>query len=210
MSNENIAHGRSGGRTLYEWSGFSNKTLWDWLQLFIMLTIPVVIILGLLWFTTELSQVEVSISEVVSQQHSQVTFQIAKDQEQEVVLDTYLDRMSVLILNNNLTHSQSSDAVREIARDRTLATLLRVDGVRKGIILKFLYQSGLIMKGNVIVNLSRADFSGAILREADLSGADLTGADLTGADLTGADLYTTVLIHTNLHRATMPDGSANP
>jgi fucose permease len=210
MSSDNIVHARPRRRTLYEWSGLSSKTLWDWVQLFGILLIPAVILLGLLWFSSEISQVEVSVSEAVSQQHSQTNLQIAKDQEQEAVVDTYLDSISALMLNNNLTQSKPTDEVREVARDRTLATLLRVDGIRKGVILQFLYQSGLIMKGNVIVNLSRANLSGAKLRGAELAGADLSGADLSGADLSGADLSATVLIQTDLRGATMPDGSVNP
>ena len=37
-------------------------------------------------------------------------------------------------------------------------------------------------------NLRGVDFSGSILRRANLRHADLTGANLTGADLAGADL----------------------
>lgn len=207
MSSENVVHIRPRRKGLYKWTGFSHKSLWDWLQFLGMLAIPATIVFGLLWFSTELSQMEISISEAISQQHRQTNLQIAKDQEQEAILDTYLDRISALVLDNNLANSTPSDTVRKVARDRTLATLLRVDGIRKGIILQFLYQSGLIMKGDVKVILLGADLSGAKLRGVELAAADLTGANLSGADLTGADLTATILINTNLRGATMPDGS---
>jgi hypothetical protein len=35
----------------FSWTGFSNKTLWDWLQLLGVLAIPVVVALGAAWFT---------------------------------------------------------------------------------------------------------------------------------------------------------------
>jgi hypothetical protein len=55
-------------------------------------------------------------------------------------------------------------------------------------------------------NLSLASLSGAYLREADLRGADLfranlSGADLSGADLSGADLSRTDLRGANLSGA---------
>ncbi len=113
--------------------------------------------------------------------------------------------MSTLLVSNNLSHSQPTDEVREVARDRTLAVLLRLDPLRKGIVLQFLYGAGLIMRGDVKVSLSGANLSGAILRGAHLVGADLSKANLSGADLTGVDLS-----GTDLNRAIMPDGSTNP
>lgn len=209
MSSEDVTRVHLERKTLYKWIGFSGRSLWDWLLLLGILAIPLVIILGLIWFSTALSQMEISLSETVSGQQRQASLQIAKDQEQESILDTYLDRMSTLMLTENLNHSQPSDEVRQVARDRTLATLLRLDGVRRGAMLQFLYQSGLIMKGDVKVSLFGANLSGAKLRGANLSGADLSGANLSGADLTGADLSATVLVRTNLKGATMPDGSIN-
>jgi hypothetical protein len=47
---------------------------------------------------------------------------------------------------------------------------------RKGDVLRFLRESGLIYKGKEIVDL----------READLSDADLSNANLNGANLKGA------------------------
>jgi uncharacterized protein YjbI with pentapeptide repeats len=52
---------------------------------------------------------------------------------------------------------------------------------RKGVLLQFLHEAGLITKNKTIIDLRRGD-----LREADLSGVDLSGADLSGANLSGA------------------------
>lgn len=194
-------------KTAPAWTGFSNKTFWDWLQL---LAIPLALILGTLWFSANQSQTNFLTSKAIAEQQHQTNIQIAKDQEQEAALSTYLDQMSALILNNNLRHTVPSSEVRQIARDRTIAVLLRMDPVRKGIVLQFLYGSGLIMKGNVIVNLSGTDLSGANLRGAYLAGAELAGANLNRADLTGANLFGTDTSGTRLNHATMPDGSVNP
>jgi uncharacterized protein YjbI with pentapeptide repeats len=72
--------------------------------------------------------------------------------------------MRSLILEEDLRYSPEDDAVRELARARTLGVLdvLDPDGKR-------------------IVVLSSADLSGAILLGANLKGAILEGADLSGA-----------------------------
>jgi uncharacterized protein YjbI with pentapeptide repeats len=189
------------------WTGFSNKTLWDWLAL---LAIPLAVVLGLLWLGARQSQTDFLIAKAMAEQQHQTGLQIAKDQQQEAALSTYLDQMSALILNNNLRHSAPSSEIRQIARDRTIAVLLRMDPARKGIVLLFLYGSELIMRGDAIINLSGADLTGAKLRDANLAGAELAGANLTRADLTGANLFRTDLSGTPLNHATMPDGSVNP
>jgi len=84
---------------------------------------------------------------------------------------------------------------------------------RKGVLLQFLHEAGLITKNKTIIDLRRGD-----LREADLSGADLREADLSGADLSGANLSGARLIESkvtaeqlatalSLNGATMLDGS---
>ena len=58
-----------------------------------------------------------------------------------------------------------------VAQARTLAILHHLDGRRKGITLRFLYEAGLIGK-RAVIDLNRADLS-----EADLSGSDLWGVN---------------------------------
>jgi hypothetical protein len=44
------------GGTSLGWTGFGNKTLWDWLQLLSALAIPVVLAAAGLWFTAQQDQ----------------------------------------------------------------------------------------------------------------------------------------------------------
>jgi uncharacterized protein YjbI with pentapeptide repeats len=110
-----------------------------------------------------------------------------------------------------------SPRAKRIARKRTLAVLVQLDGKRKGTLVRQLYRWGLIGKDAVIdlkgadlstaeladadlwginlanVNLQRvqlrdARLPAAILRKADLRHADVSGADLWAADLREADL----------------------
>ena len=76
--------------------------------------------------------------------------------------------MSELLLEKNLASLQARSDVWEMARVRTLITLRRVGKYRKGVLLQFLHEAGLINKDKPIIDLHWADLS-----EADLSGTDL-------------------------------------
>ncbi len=190
------------------WTGFGDygplaldhkrsKTLWDWLRLLI---IPAMLGVAALWFNSS---------------QDTISHQIAVDQQRAITLQTYMDRMSDLLLTHNLHESKPGDEAREVARVETLAALHQLDKERRGVLVRFLYEADLINMdtGHVVVSLSGAvlsdvvlnsaaltdadlnstvltdaDLNSAALTDADLSGADLSGALLSGADLTGADL----------------------
>lgn len=172
----------------FAWTGL--KTLKDWLQLISALLVPILIAFGTLWFTEVQSQASASAS---AEQH-QTDLQLAKDQQQETALQTYLDRMSDLLLNDNLRASKPGSEARNVARARTVTLLEQLDGVGKREVVQFLYEAGLIDTGSGPIvslngaNLSAANLRGANLNDADLSGATLGGADLSYATLSGADL----------------------
>lgn len=96
-------------RKRWKWLGFVEKTLWDWLQLFGMLAIPLVLALGTLWFSTQQRQMSDEMMKnqhdtalVMSQQQRETACAIAEDQQREAALSTYLDRISELLLDKNL------------------------------------------------------------------------------------------------------------
>lgn len=124
-------------------------------------------------------------------------------------MQQYNNEMRSLLLEEDLLDSQEGDAVRELARARTLGVLNILDSDRKRIVVLFLRETSLISSyEDTIVDLSGANLRDANLREArlvntslgtqgfltphdertDLSGAILLGANLKGAILTGADL----------------------
>src|SRR5438874_719490 len=86
------------------WTGF-NKTLWDWMQLLI---IPVALALVAVWFNR------------IERKNEQF---IASDNQRETALQGYLDRMSELLLKEDLRLSNPDDEVRNVARVRTLTLL---------------------------------------------------------------------------------------
>ena len=199
----------------FDWTGFNRyvgpplkqnqqyqpeKTLWDWLQLLI---IPLVLAIGGYLFNLTVSRNE----QKSTQLRDQTEREIASDNQREAALQTYIDRMSELLLDKKLRESAENDEVRNIARVRTLTILSSLDDVRKRNVLQFLHESGLIQKGKYIIDLNGAD-----LREADLGGAaplssvgldlsHLEGADLHEAHLRGADLRGADLGRANLEGA---------
>jgi uncharacterized protein YjbI with pentapeptide repeats len=216
----------------WAWTGFtgtaeSYKTLYDWLQL---LFVPIALT-GFGFFLnyrerkTEERRIDkeqkaaeshVEEEQKREQKRAQTRHEIAEDNQREVALQAYINEMSELLLHHNLRKSEEDDEVRTIARVRTLTILPRLDGNRKGIMLKFLHESGLIDKVQTIVDLSGADLSGAILKYAELSGArlhrvnlsdslldsaNLSNADLRKSRFSGAYLFCTNLSDANLRGA---------
>jgi uncharacterized protein YjbI with pentapeptide repeats len=120
-------------------------------------------------------------------------YRFHQDNQREAALQAYIDKMSQLLLAQNLRHSIENEEVRKIARVRTLTVLRRLDAERKGSVLQFLHESTLLGKEGRIV-----DLTGAHLSRADLSGADLSRANLSRADLSEAILIEAILSGTNL------------
>lgn len=184
----------AGYRFNWTWTGFIGKTLWDWLQLLGVLAIPVVVGLGTVWFTTK--QGRVSDAE-------------NKDNQREAALQSYLDRLSELLLKENLRKSEPDAEAWNIARARTLTVLHGLDPNRKGSVLRFLSESGLnsiidLREADLVeAELSRANLAGAKLERANLSRADLSRANLKGANLRGADLSEAILVDADLCKANL-------
>jgi len=180
----------------YQWTGFGAstivtlnpneeiqlpKTLWDWLEL---LVIPIVLAISAAWF----SRVERRSEQAIAKQRIEEERRIADDRAQDTALQAYLEQMAMLLLDKSLRKSEEGSEERDMARAFTLTFLRRLNGERKGVLLRFLYESDLMTKEKSIFSLQLADLSGAYLFVAYLIGADLRGADLIGAYLIGADL----------------------
>jgi uncharacterized protein YjbI with pentapeptide repeats len=198
------------------------KTLYDWLQLFF---IPAAIAFGVVWFNRlqqkrdqQLAEKRVQTEREVAEKRIQTEREAAEKQTQterdiawynqrEQALQAYFDSLSGLLLEKNLRESQPEDEVRKIARVRTLTVLPRLDGKRKGLVLEFLYESGLIDKGKCIIDLSGADLSLADMLLINLGKADLTGARLEGANLKYANLLNAELGGTSLRRVNLTEAN---
>ncbi|MCP4544775.1 MAG: pentapeptide repeat-containing protein [Chloroflexi bacterium] len=132
------------------------------------------------------------------------TGQVTEDTQQQAILETYFDRVTELLLEQDIRFP----GIQCLARTRTLSALRRLDSIRKSHLLAFLYEAQLItLKPGFLkvpaVNLEGADLKGAYLKSAQLDnvylrGVDLSGADLSSASLRGADLAFANLAGTNL------------
>jgi hypothetical protein len=96
------------------------KTLWDWLGLLAVLAIPVVVGIGAAWFNAQLGRASDRRNNLEQMKNQK----IVANQFQQTLLQSYLDRMSELLLEQHLRLSSEDDEVRKVARARTLGTLL--------------------------------------------------------------------------------------
>jgi uncharacterized protein YjbI with pentapeptide repeats len=164
-------------------------TLWDWIKLLI---VPTVIAGGGLWF---------------NRQQRERELETADRRTQDEALQAYLDQIGQLLLDKDrpLRQSKVGDEVRTLARARTLTVLRRLDSERKGNVVQFLYESGMIGVTEAVLVLIGANLSGANLERAYLRGANLRGANLRGAILFYADLSGASLSEADLRGATLID-----
>jgi hypothetical protein len=201
-------------------TGFETKTLWDWMDLFI---IPLFLAGGVFY----LNRSERENDRQRAEEHAKLEREIATDRQREAALQSYLDRMAELLLKEKLRTTKNKE-VRNVAKIRTLTVLRGLDGKRKRMVLFFIREAGLIHKEKPIIDLVGADFSGADLSNFGLEGVNLNGVNLSSAnlnhaylggaslhyaDLSGADLgnakITNEQLETvkSLNGAIMPDGS---
>jgi hypothetical protein len=209
-----------GGASL-GWTGFGNKTLWDWLQLLSALAIPVVLAAAGLWFTAQQDQRQ----QQTENQRAKAELQLAAQRAQDEALQAYLNQMSTLMLERDLRHAEVGDEMQTVARARTLAALGRLDPSRKTVLMQFITEAGLVQgsistgrkdafEGVPVISLSGADLSGTNLSELGGGGGYTLGSgremyyfggggmtDLSGADLRWAFLQYANLDHANLSNA---------
>jgi len=211
----------------WDWTGFyaqsipngslAPKTLWDWMHLFI---IPAVLALGAYMLnqaqqarTDRAAAAEKQRDREAAEARAKLESESREDTQHETALQTYIDKMSELLLHENLRNSAEEDKKRKIARVRTLTILRRLDAARNRTLLDFLFESDLLRRTadrDIIelqhANLSQVELEGADLHEAKLQGANLFNADLheaklQGAKLQGANLWVANLTGADLHGA---------
>ena len=215
--------------------GIHGKTLWDWLQLLI---VPLVLAVIALLFNRATTRTEQKIAadryeqdKEIASRHYHQDRQIAErryqndrsialDKQREDLLQTYLDRMSELLLKEKLRSSAPDAEVRNVARVRTITVLFQLDARRIGYVFAFLRETGLMSEepnSGIIslsgANLSMVDLSQTNLYSVNLSGANLRGANLSNArllgraELTGANLDKANLSNANLFFANLSGAS---
>jgi hypothetical protein len=167
-----------------DWLGVRGKTAWDWLALLI---VPLFIVVATVVVTTVLNYfenqrenqradalrkadteradtlLEAENRRALAQQ------QIEDDRARGAVLQSYIQDMTKLLLEEQLATSGLNEPIRAIARSSTLTAIRQLDADRKGVLLQFLHESNLIRETNPIISLNGANLSNANLTGADLS-----------------------------------------
>jgi uncharacterized protein YjbI with pentapeptide repeats len=187
---------------LIHFSGQQERCGWDWTELLLKASLPILVLL---------------ISTLFAVLTSQRAERLSREQREYDVLQVFIREMQPLLLEKNLKRAAKDSEARGVARGLTIATLNQIKSSKlKTIAIRFLLDSGLNYRpGNLIslsgadlstIDLSQADIRGVILRKADLSYANLLGARIDGADFTGANLKGANLWGaTNLHSAILDE-----
>ena len=140
------------------WSGFGKKTLWDWLNLLI---VPIFLVVAAVWFEHQEKKTE----RENARQREEADLKLENERRQDDLLQAYLDKMTDLMLEKSLSTRESTAEIRYIARARTLTALRGLNGVRKAILLQFIYESGLINVDLPIIDMRGADLNQVKLQE---------------------------------------------
>src|SRR3712207_4308253 len=150
------------------WTGFRNKTVWDFLQLLI---VPLMLAAIGFWFTAQQDARQQAIEDQRAQQAQKIENQraeaeraLAEQRAQDEALQAYLDQMSTLLLKQDLRASDEDSEVRTLARARTLTVLERLDPSRKPTVMQFLVEAELVQRVEErapIIDLSRAALTDA-------------------------------------------------
>ena len=176
-------------------------TLWQWLDLLI---IPAVLAVGGYLFT---------------QSENRATREAQEQRTMDEALQTYLDKMGEMLLDKDRPlrdilmvngEWERDEAVCLVARAHTLTVLPRLDGPRKGSVLRFLYESGLVGFSVTAKGLDGVLHTTVYPRILDIGDADLrrarfTFGKLTSADLSNVKLNRAILTWTNLEGAILVD-----
>ena len=180
---------------MIRFSGEKERSGWDWADLFLKASVPILIL--------ALSTAYSTISSIRQEK-------IARDQKESEAVAGFIKEMQPLIVDKRLRSSALGSEISGVASALTLATLSQLeDPERKRLVVRFITDNRL----QRVISFREADLAGANLKNADLSGADLKMAHLSGAilinailteanlfmaDLSGADLAMADLSGANL------------
>src|ERR687895_261994 len=174
---------------LFNSTGFQGKTLWDWMSFLIVPFVIVAAIAGLSYFESDrenkhaeaLRVAEVKRADTLLEaenRRAQAQQEIETDRARQSVLQSYIQDMTTLLLDEGLAVSKPDSLIVHVARANTSSAIYQLDSGRNRILVRFLFDSNLLGRADPV----------ALLSGTDLSGTDLSGTDLEGAYLRDTDL----------------------
>ncbi|GCE26738.1 hypothetical protein KDA_22220 [Dictyobacter alpinus] len=146
-------------------------------------------------------------AQMISQQTQNTLLHVAGEQQQESIVLNYINKISDLLVHDQLLNKRNHADPQKIAADAlTRDAFSHLDSEHKGRMMRFIYTTKLINNDSVVLDMQSVDVSKAQmdtidLRDTHLVGANISGSDLHGANLSDAILTFTDLSHTNLVKA---------
>jgi uncharacterized protein YjbI with pentapeptide repeats len=181
-----------------EWRLF-NRSLWDWMEL---LFIPGSLLVGGFF----LHRAQRQTGRQLSEQRSAAKQNLVQDQSHDSIFDSFMARMTDLLLERDLLNSPTDSSLRDLARNWTITTVRRLDGQHNSNLFRFLEESRLVPANlpageSPVIQFDGANLSDVDLRHANLSSVNLKGAELARAKLADADFRTANLARADLREA---------
>jgi uncharacterized protein YjbI with pentapeptide repeats len=179
-------------------SGDKERNGWDWADLVLKLSIPI-LILGLSTIFTFANSKRLESMAKSERTREEIN---ARKLNDDAVLSSAIKDLQPLLIDKDLKNSTHGSAVMGVAKALTLSALSRInDGQKKGFLIRFLVDAGLNSKPGNLISMNMADLNGASLGGVNLAAADLRGAYLKGANLVGTMLAAADLRYAKLDRA---------
>ncbi|CAF1185632.1 unnamed protein product [Adineta steineri] len=107
--------------------------------------------------------------EQLENEKRQQDLHIAEAIQQDTVLNAYLEKVSQLLLSQQF--NLSSNTLKSIIRPKTLTTIRQLDATRKTLLVKFLYESSLLMRHETVDSRCKSSDK----QDVDLQDANLNG-----------------------------------
>jgi hypothetical protein len=163
--------------------GIANMKVRHYLELLI---VPAALAFGVFWLNNRQDKRD----QKAQEDQVERALDAENQRAQDAALEAYLEQMSQLLTDQErpLLWAKPDDTLSVVAWARTKTVLRRMGPARKGNVLRFVNEAGLINKHRPVFRLLGADLRGADLQESYLRHVNLHGADLRGATLTGANL----------------------
>ena len=139
------------------------------------------------WDLVELLLVPIALSGgawLLSENQKQIEEKRAQEARYQKYYEDYLDKVGQILLRfDDSKRLEDHEDAKIILRALTITTLKNLDPIRKGNIIQFLYETGLIVDGVNIISLDYADLSKIDLQDRFLAGINLSGSNLSDANL---------------------------
>ena len=176
-----------------------SRSRWDWMELML---IPASLLFGGYLFHQAQRR---SGTEMASNRNSSEQ-DLAISQSHDTIFDSFLERMTELLLERDLQSSPPDSGIRDLARNWTITTVRRLDGHHNSILFRFLEESRLVPANlpageTPVVHFDGANLGDVDLRHANLSAVNFKGADLSRANLSDANFRNAELARADLREA---------